>query len=123
MPGQQNSFWTVSNCTGRGILFLQPPPTPIAAFGRAALHLSNQRPRGFLAGSSLRLAEGEKERQRGREKKRGSCCNFVSLTFAFGACSIDIGNCGRRHAAGNEIILLLEYSSRYTRRIFYPFYR
>lgn len=71
------------------------------AFGRAALHLSNQRPRE-LASLSVQQRERESERKRERERERGkegkrerqpSCCNFVSLTFAFGACSIDIGNC------------------------------
>lgn len=91
-----NSFWTVSNSAGRGILFPQPPLACVAAFGRAALHLSNQRPRGLVSPSlSFSPPKREEERQRGRAKKRGrgSCCNFVSLTFAFGACSIDIGNC------------------------------
>jgi len=51
-----------------------------------------------LGGWFHSLFEREREKERGRKKERKreqkpSCCNFVSLTFAFEACSIDIGNC------------------------------
>lgn len=64
--------------------------------GRAALHLSNQRPRGvsrWVPSPAFSLSLFKRGKERKRENEGGSCCNFVSLTFAFGACSIDIGNC------------------------------
>lgn len=94
-------------------------------FGRAALHLSNQRPRGL---ASLSVQQRERERERGGREKEREAAQLLQFRFAY----IRIRGvfdrhrqlrCGRQHTAGNEIILLLEYSSRYIRRIFYPFYR
>jgi len=86
-----------------------------------------------LGGWFHSLFEREREREREREgqkerKKERAKAQLLQFRFAY----IRIRSvfdrhrqlrCGRQHATGNEIILLLEYSSRYTRRIFYPFYR
>lgn len=75
----------------------------VITFGRAALHLSNQRPERPFSISICERERGgggwkkkKQENERERESIRivqPSCYNFVSLTFAFRTCSIDIGNC------------------------------
>jgi len=75
--GATNSFWTVSNCTGWRILFQQSSLVRVAAFGRAALHLSNQRPPGVAP-----FSVQERERKSGREKER-TAAQLLQFRFAY----------------------------------------